>query len=176
MLDYVKFKYCPYCGEQCLQPNDAKSFLCSSCGFVYYHGSSAVVAAIIEYEDKIILSHRANESQKNIFALPGGFVDYDENLEDAIIREIREELNLVIMDPIYVCSQGERYISKNVVYFCTIAFFKTRINNIDDIIAQDDIDEFLFIRPNEIDYSKLAFDTDKFAIDKYLRSFSSERQ
>ena len=167
MLDFVKFKYCPRCGEQQLQPNDAKSFVCLSCGFVYYHGSTAAVAGIIQYEDKIILTHRVNESEKDILALPGGFADYEESLENALIREIQEELNLSITAPIYLCSQGERLLSLDVVYFCTIAFYIAKVCDITNATARDDIDGFLFIRPSEIDYNKLAFETDRVALDKY---------
>jgi len=167
MLDFVKFRYCPRCGEQQLQSNDAKSFVCLSCSFVYYHSSAAAVAGIIEYKDKIILTHRVSEPEKDILALPGGFVDYEESLENALVREIQEELNLKITAPTYLCSQGERFLSRDVVYFCTIVFYVTNVCDINNVTARDDIDGFLFIRSNEIDYNKLAFETDRFALDKY---------
>lgn len=167
MLDNVKFRYCPRCGEQQLQPNDAKSLVCLSCGFVYYHSSAAVAVAIIESDSSIILTRRANEPQKGWLALPGGFVDYDESLESALIRELKEELNLSITTPIYFCSHGERYLFREVIYFTTIAFFVVKANDISNISANDDIDAFLLIQPNDIDYSKLAFEADKVALDRY---------
>ena len=169
MLDFVKFKYCPRCGAQKLQPNDAKSFVCLSCGFAYYHSSAAVVTAIIECDDKIILTQRANEPHKGLLALPGGFVDYEESLEDALIREIQEELNLTITAPAYLCSDSERYLSEDVVYFCAIAFYVVKENDISNITAHDDIDAFLLIKPGDVDYDKLAFETDGAAIDKYRK-------
>jgi hypothetical protein len=65
MLGYLKFKFCPCCGEPCLQPNDLKSFTCLSCGLVYYYGTSAVVSGIVEWQDRIIFIRRANEPHKN---------------------------------------------------------------------------------------------------------------
>jgi ADP-ribose pyrophosphatase YjhB (NUDIX family) len=167
MLDFVKFKYCPQCGGQKLQPNDPKSFVCLSCGFVYYHSSAAVVSAIIEYDDKIILTQRAIEPHKGLLGLPGGFVDYEESLEDALLREIQEELNLTITAPAYLCSHWERYLSREVVYFCTVAFYVVKANDISNAKAHDDIDAFLLIRPGEIYDDKLAFEGDRAAIDKY---------
>ena len=123
VLDFVNFKYCPRCGEQRLRSSDAKSFVCLSCGFVYYHGSAAVAVGIIEWDDKIILTKRAREPQKGLLALPGGFVDYEESLESALVRELQEELNLTVTTPIYLCSHWERYPFRDVVYFATIAFY-----------------------------------------------------
>jgi ADP-ribose pyrophosphatase YjhB (NUDIX family) len=167
ILDYTKFKYCPRCGEQQLQPNDAKSFVCRSCGFVYYHGSAAVVSAIVEWEDRIILTRRGNEPQKGMLALPGGFVDYDESLEAALLRELQEELNLSVTAPVYLCSDWERYPSRDVLYFTTIAFFVVRTPGIENLTARDDIDAYQLIRPGDIDCSKLAFNTDRIALDRY---------
>lgn len=173
MLDFLKFKYCPRCGEQQLQPNDAKSFKCLSCGLVYYHGTAAVAVAIVEYQDQIILTTRAIEPQKGWLALPGGFVDYEESLEDALIRELEEELNLSVKSPVYLCSEGERYLSRDVLYFCTIAFFVVRVNDISQVSARDDIDAFQLFRPGDIENDKLAFKTDRLALDGYRKLIAS---
>jgi ADP-ribose pyrophosphatase YjhB (NUDIX family) len=172
MLDFLKFKFCPRCGNQQLQPNDAKSFVCRSCGFVYYHGSAAVVSAIVEWEDRIILTTRGNEPNKGMLALPGGFVDYDESLETALIRELQEELNLTLTAPVYLCSDWERYPSRDVLYFTTIAFFVVRAPDITNITARDDIDDFQLIRPGDINYSKLAFKTDRVALERYRKQIA----
>ncbi len=169
MLDFVKFKYCPRCGQQQLQPNDAKSLGCLACGFVYYHATAAVVTAIIEYDHKLILTQRAHEPHKGLLALPGGFVDYDETLENAMIREIQEELNLTITTPVYLCSHSERYLSRDVVYFCAVAFYVVRVDDLSNIAARDDVDAFLLIDPDDIDDEKLAFETDGAAIDEYRK-------
>ena len=90
MLDFVKFNYCPRCGKQKLQTNDKKSFVCLSCDFIYYHSSAVAVSAIIECDGKIILTRRAYEPMKGLLALPGGFVDYEENLEVPLFENCRK--------------------------------------------------------------------------------------
>jgi len=52
------------------------------------------VDAIIEIEGGIILIKRKNPPLG--WAIPGGFVDYGESLEDAIVREAKEETGLDI--------------------------------------------------------------------------------
>ena len=150
-----------------MRSNDAKSFVCLSCGFVYYHGSAAVAVGIIEWDDKIILTKRAREPQKGLFALPGGFVDYEESLESALVRELQEELNLTVTTPVYSCSHWERYSFRDVVYFTTIAFYVVSVNDISNANANDDIDAFVLVHPKDIDYGKLAFESDRVALDRY---------
>lgn len=171
MLDFVRFKYCPRCGEQNLRQNDAKSFACPSCGFVYYHSPVAVAVGIIEHDGKIIITKRACEPQKGLLALPGGFVDYEESLEDALVRELREELNLSVTAPVYLCSHWEKYLYRDVLYFSAIGFFVVRVDDLSNAKAGDDIDDFLLVRPDDIDHSELAFESDRVALEKY-RAFS----
>jgi len=55
-------------------------------------GPAPTVDIIIEYQDGIVLIER-----KNIpfgWAIPGGFVDYNETLEEAALREAKEETGL----------------------------------------------------------------------------------
>ncbi|HID43476.1 MAG TPA: NUDIX hydrolase [Archaeoglobaceae archaeon] len=52
------------------------------------------VDAIIPYKGKILLIKRKNEPFKDFYALPGGIVEYGEKVEDALLREVEEEVNL----------------------------------------------------------------------------------
>ena len=59
-----------------------------------YRNPLVTVDIIIEVNDSIVLIKRANPPLG--WALPGGFVDYGESLEEAAIREAKEETSLDI--------------------------------------------------------------------------------
>ena len=72
-----------------------KTIRCSKCGneIEVYQNPIPTVDIIIEIESKgIVLIKRRNPPLG--WAIPGGFVDYGESLEEAAIREAREETNL----------------------------------------------------------------------------------
>lgn len=54
------------------------------------------VDALIVFEGKLVLIQRKNPPFEDCFALPGGFVDIGETVEDATIREAKEETGLDI--------------------------------------------------------------------------------
>ncbi len=59
------------------------------------------VDGILYQSGKIILIKRAGETFHNYFALPGGFVDENERVEDALHREMLEELS-VSVEPVAI--------------------------------------------------------------------------
>jgi ADP-ribose pyrophosphatase YjhB (NUDIX family) len=71
-----------------------KDIICPKCHHKtqIYHNPSPTVDIIIEYQDKIILIEKLNEPFG--YAIPGGFVDYNETIENAAIREAKEETSL----------------------------------------------------------------------------------
>ena len=52
------------------------------------------VDAIIPYQGKIVVIRRKNEPFKGYYALPGGIVEYGETVEEAVLREVKEETGL----------------------------------------------------------------------------------
>ncbi len=74
----------------------AEELKCPNCGTSVktYRNPFPTVDIIIRVDDKIVLVERKNPPKG--WALPGGFEDYGESLENAAVREAREETGLEI--------------------------------------------------------------------------------
>jgi 8-oxo-dGTP diphosphatase len=71
------------------------------------------VGALILDGDKILLEQRKNEPSKGKWSVPGGLVELGESMEDAVVREVKEETGLDVYEPRLVdvvnyVSYGER--------------------------------------------------------------------
>ncbi|TFG94506.1 MAG: NUDIX domain-containing protein [Calditrichales bacterium] len=171
LLELTRFRYCPRCASQALQANDDKSFICESCGFIYYHGTIASVVAILVYKDQLVITRRGNEPYKGWLAFPGGFVDYGESLENALYREMKEELNIGINKPEYFCSYCDRYCYLDVEYQTSVAYFLVLLEDSNGLQAGDDVSEVMLKRSAEIDPASFAFDGDRVALELFLNRF-----
>ena len=93
------------------QSNAKKTIQCSKCGgqIEVYKNPLPTVDIIIEIESKgVILINRKNPPYG--WALPWGFVDYGESLEEAAIREAKEEtdLDVKLVKQLHTYSNPER--------------------------------------------------------------------
>jgi len=90
-------KYCPLCAnELATTEREGKIYLAcpdTECGFVHWNNPVPVVAAIIEFNDKVLLAHNVSWPE-NMFGLVSGFLYEKEAPDQAVQREIKEELNL----------------------------------------------------------------------------------
>jgi 8-oxo-dGTP diphosphatase len=68
---------------------------------VGFKGPYVTIDGIVEYKGGIVLIERTNPPFG--WALPGGFLDYGETVEDGVVREIKEETNLDLSDVRLFC-------------------------------------------------------------------------
>jgi NAD+ diphosphatase len=101
--------------------------LCPSCGRIEFPRiAPAIIVLITNDEDKVLLAHNKKFSP-GVYSLIAGFVDAGENLEETAIREIKEEVNINVVDLQYLASQpwpfpnslmvgfSARYASGNII-------------------------------------------------------------
>jgi len=58
---------------------------------IHYQNPKIVVGCIPEWQDQILLCQRAIEPRSGLWTFPAGFMENDETVEDAAIRETLEE-------------------------------------------------------------------------------------
>ena len=94
-----EFRFCPQCATPLefiarLEDGGAKERLrCVACGYTHWNNPTPVLAAVIEFEGKVLLARNAAWAGK-VYALITGFMEAGESPTEGIGREIREETNL----------------------------------------------------------------------------------
>ncbi len=79
-----------------------------------------VVAAIIKKEDKIFITRRSYGEFKDMWEFPGGKIEAGERKEEALIREIKEELELDINNLEYLTTVDYDYPNFHLTMHCFI--------------------------------------------------------
>ncbi|MFV0328786.1 MAG: NUDIX hydrolase [Dysgonomonas sp.] len=151
MHPLAQFKFCPKCGSEHFVENNFKSKKCENCGFVYYFNSSSSTIALIINEDKeLLVATRAHEPSKGTLDLPGGFVDLDETGEEAVIREVKEETHLDVLDVRYLFSIPNRYVYSGFEVHTLDLVYLCKVENTQNLQAEDDVAKLQFIKINEL--------------------------
>src|SRR5208337_2974402 len=112
------FVFCPRCGSKGFSFDGIKAFNCPVCHFRYYiNACSAVAVILVQADGSIILTRRKFEPRMGFLDLPGGFVDPGERAEDAVKRELKEELGIDIEAMRFLGSFPNRYEYREITYF-----------------------------------------------------------
>ncbi|MRT94243.1 NUDIX domain-containing protein [Ancylomarina sp. 16SWW S1-10-2] len=149
--------YCPKCGSSEFSFKKDQSFLCNKCEFHLYINSAAAVAAlIVNDKGEILFTRRAFEPHKGMLDLPGGFVDIMETAENALCREIKEELNLEIKQFDYYMSSPNEYIFGGLSVFTLDLAYICQVKSFIDIQPRDDVSSYEFIAPNLIHFDDIG--------------------
>lgn len=102
---YRKNSFCGVCGQATQPAPSERALTCPSCGHMIYPTISPAVIVAITDEDRLLLARNAYGVFHH-FSLIAGFVEVGETLEQALRREIMEEVGLRVKDIRYVASQA----------------------------------------------------------------------
>lgn len=91
-------RYCTECGHELIakQLEGRSRLACGECGWVYWEDPKVVVAVIVCRSGEVLLGRRGYGDAEGRWTFPAGFVDRGERLEDAAVRETREETGLTV--------------------------------------------------------------------------------
>lgn len=91
----MEYNNCPSCkGGLGVNEDGYIACLKEDCDFIHYENPTPVVAAVIEYKDgNVLLAHNA-KWPPHMFALVTGFLEKHEHPEEAVLREVKEEVGL----------------------------------------------------------------------------------
>ena len=97
MTDFVKDSHCSFCGTKFTEQKDWPR-KCFRCWNESYKNPLPVVVTLLNVWDSgklgTLIQQRGHEPKKGEWAFTGGYIDKDETWQEAIVREVREELGL----------------------------------------------------------------------------------
>ncbi len=89
-------RYCERCGS----PLSSKvlegkaRMWCLECGHIVFLDPKVAAVVVVEMDDKLVMVRRGVEPAIGRWAFPSGYVDRGEAVEDAAVREVKEETGL----------------------------------------------------------------------------------
>lgn len=167
-MDAVRqFAFCPRCGMAQPPREEAAPgpFRCAGCGFTLFFNAASAVAAIVTRADgRALFIRRAKDPGKGRLGMPGGFVDFGESGEEAIAREVREEVGLELLDVRYLSSHANRYFYAGVTYGTLDLFYTGRVEDPDRADALDAVESIAWLDPLTVPLDDIAFDSMRAAL------------
>lgn len=162
------FKYCPICTTALVEKHlyNALRSTCPTCGFIHFLEPKLVTVVVIQHTGKVLLGRRNMNPAKGMWSFFGGYVDRGEKVEEAAIREVKEETNLDVQLDSFI-----GIYSENANPHVVIAYSASIINNdASNLLPQlEEVSELAFFAWEEM--PPLAFSVDE-QIVQMLRNVS----
>jgi len=168
----IVYKYCPKCGKLFIHEK-INLFKCNSCHHKLYINPVPCNAVIIKNSiGEFLFVKRKYEPAKDKWDLAGGFVDLGDNLEDSVIRELKEELGLNVLkkDISYFKSFAGRYLFSDINYYTLGMVFIAKVSDkaLAEMTPMDDVKSYKFFKPEDIEWENIGFEVIKKAMKEYL--------
>ncbi len=160
--------HCPRCGGGDISWPTPKNFECAACGFVLFLNVATAVAVIMECRGEVLFGVRKHDPGRGMLDLPGGFVDAGETAEEAVRREIREELGIDVPAPRYLFSLPNRYPYRGIVYDTVDLIYLARWDQRPEVKAADDLEDVIWVGKDAVEYGRIAFASLREAIRRYI--------
>jgi ADP-ribose pyrophosphatase YjhB (NUDIX family) len=154
--------------ERLLKPGEPPRLVCTACGFVFYIDPKLAVIALVPLDNGLVLVRRSIDPGYGLWVVPGGFVDVGERLEEAVVRETREEALLQV--------KVERLF--NIYSFQNVrtvvaAYLTAYVSG--ELAAGDETLEARVFAPAEIPWDEIAFSSTRNALQEYLELLKTGR-
>jgi ADP-ribose pyrophosphatase YjhB (NUDIX family) len=116
------------------------------------HQFEVCIRAVIYYRNKILV---CRHKERGYYFFPGGHLNFGESIKDALLREMREELNVRVKGIKFIGLVNNVYEEAGKKHHEINLVFDTKVDKITEDSKENHIDFFLF-------------DKDKFAKEKIL--------
>ena len=143
--------HCSNCGERSrlFEPSRPHA-RCPACGHTDFQNPTPVVGILVVRDGRVLLTRRSIMPRRGYWAFPGGFVESGEAIEDAAMRETREEVGLdatitgIVGRPFSMVDAGR-----------VVVAFRGEANG--DAHALAEVSQVGWFAPDEIPWEQIAF-------------------
>jgi len=170
MKNKYQYKYCSNCGAD-FEKSSETLYVCPKCDFrIFINPKPAVGVILYNSKKQILLIKRSYNPGKGMWGLIGGFINPGEEAEDALSREIEEEIGLSIKNFKLFGSYTGTYLYKNIEYKTIDIIYTSVIIDDGKIKLSEEAKQFSFFDIDKIPLDKIAPDDAKKAITELIRS------
>lgn len=182
------FKLCPMCGSKNIENHGNRKWVCPDCAFDLYNNVASAVGVVIrDRYNNVLFEIRAKQPRKGFLALPGGFVDFDESAEEAVVRECREEIGVSVEGVKFLCTAPNTYEYKNIEYKTCDIFFTAELapqfETIDDFIKslkaeESEVQGFVSYKVEsleDIEKIPLAFESARYTLKHLINNLAGKK-
>jgi ADP-ribose pyrophosphatase YjhB (NUDIX family) len=161
-------RFCSRCGTALsfgpIVGEERDRLACQACGFIFYVNPRLVVTTLpITERGEVMLIRRGIAPGYDRWAQPGGFLEIDETVLEAAIRETLEETGLQV-EPVRIVGLYSRVEAAVVV-----VAYEARIVGGEPITTPESLETRPFA-PDEIPWSDIAFETSVRALRDWVAS------
>lgn len=158
-------KFCNQCGHPVSQRipegDNLPRYVCDQCQTIHYQNPNIVAGSIPASGNRILLCRRAIEPRYGLWTLPAGYMENNETVEQAALRESLEEANAnVELEQLYAVFSLPH---ANQVYM----MYRARLLDEDFSAGTESLEVRLFDE-QEIPWDKLAFSTIYYTLKYYF--------
>lgn len=164
----IEYRFCPRCGgpleQRTVKINGPQRLVCQTCTFIFYQDPKVVAGTVFTLDGGIVLLKRGVEPAIGKWVFPGGYVDRGESVQEAAVRETKEESQLEVkLGPLLNVYSYPR--SPNVIVVYTAQVIGGEL-----AAADESVDAGIFAS-DEVPWHDLAFDSTKHALNDYIKFY-----
>ena len=127
-----------------------------------------ICVVIINSDGKVLVGKRTG-SHAQKYAIPGGHLELGETFEQCAIREVKEETNLDINNPIVIgiTNNLETYKEEGKHYISVVVLVKEYSGKL-QLMEPEKCEEWIWCKPNEV--PEPHFDSSRLGIECYTKN------